>query len=106
MLRKTSVGPLKKGIEEVSNMEAIRLHKVVDRAGELVVKGLPYKKGQHVELILLIEHPATAQQPHMTAQQLLNSELIGLWKDREGIEESCIHARQLREQAQKREVKK
>ena len=87
-------------------MEAIRLHKVVDRDGELVVKRLPYKIGQHVELILLIEHPATAQQPHMTAQQFLNSELIGLWKDREGIEDSSIHARQLREQAQKREVKK
>ena len=87
-------------------MEAIRLHQVVEREGEIAITGLPCKKGQHVELILLlIESSVTSQPPRMTAQQLRNSELIGLWKDREDIADSAIYARQLREQAQKREVK-
>ena len=35
-------------------------------------------------------------------QEILHSELIGLWKDREDIEDSAAYARQLREQAQRR----
>ncbi|MCZ6677553.1 MAG: hypothetical protein O7E52_09905 [Candidatus Poribacteria bacterium] len=77
-------------------MEAIRLHKVVEKDGEIVATGLPCKKGQRVELIMLIEPSTTPQQPYLTAHQLLNSELIGLWKDREDIADSGIYARQLR----------
>jgi len=42
------------------------------------------------------------ERPRLTARQLLNSELIGLWKDRTDITDSASYARQLREQAQKR----
>jgi hypothetical protein len=83
-------------------MEAIHLHKVVERDGEILVTGLPCKKGQHIEMILLIETSATFTRPHLTARQLLHSELIGLWKGRQDIEGSAAYARQLREQAQKR----
>ena len=83
-------------------MEAIRLNKVVERDGEIFVTGLPCKKGQYVEMILLIEPSAMPSHHHLTAHKLLHSELIGLWRDREDIEDSASYARQLREQAQSR----
>lgn len=83
-------------------MEAIRLNKVVERDGEIFVTGLPCKKGQYVEMILLVEPSAMPRHPRLTACQILHSELIGLWKDRKDIEDSSAYARQLREQAQRR----
>jgi hypothetical protein len=83
-------------------LEAIRLNKVVERDGEIFVTGLPCKKGQYVEMILLIEPSAMPRYPHLTARQMLNSKLIGLWRDREDIDDSAAYARQLREQAQRR----
>jgi hypothetical protein len=43
-----------------------------------------------------------ASRPRLTAKELLESELIGLWKDREDIEDSVLYARHLRSQAQLR----
>ena len=43
--------------------------------------------------------------PCLTASQLLRSGLVGLWKDREDIEDSAECARQLRKQAQRRREK-
>jgi hypothetical protein len=88
---------------EVETMEAIRLHKVVEKDGEISATGLPCKKGQHIEMILLIEPSAIPEAPYPTARQLLDSGLIGLWEDRKEIEDSADYARQLREQAQKRQ---
>ena len=83
-------------------MEAIRLHKIVEKDGEILVKGLPYRKGQCVEVILLPESSAASTKRRLTASRLLHSELIGLWEDREDIEDSAAYARRLREQAQRR----
>jgi len=83
-------------------MEAIRLHKIVEKDGEILVKGLPYRKGQCVEVILLPESSATSTKRHLTASRLLHSGLIGLWEDREDIEDSAAYACQLREQEQRR----
>jgi len=83
-------------------MEAIRIQKVVEKDGEILMKGLPCKKGQQVEMILLIETSSTPVQGHVTADRLCRSGLIGLWKDRMDITDSAIYARQLREQAQSR----
>ena len=83
-------------------MEAIRLNKVVERDGEIFVTGLPCKKGQYVEMIVLIEPSAVLRHPHLPARQMIHSGLIGLWRDREDIEDSAAYARQLREQAQRR----
>jgi len=88
---------------EAKVMEAIRLNKVVEKDGEVSVTGLPFKKGQHVEIILLIEPSAIPGRLYLTARQLLHSELIGLWKDRKDIKDSAAYARQLREQAQRRQ---
>lgn len=77
-------------------MEAIRLRKVVEKDGEISVSGLPCKKGQQIEMIFLLEPSDTSRRPHLTARQLLHSELIGIWKDREDIGDSSSFARQLR----------
>ena len=83
-------------------MEAVRLHKVVDRDGEISAEGLPCKKGQSVEMILLFDPEATPTCSHLTARQLIESGIAGLWKDREDIRDSAAYARQLRERAQRR----
>ncbi len=87
-------------------MEAIRLHKVLERDGEVVITGLPCKKGQSVEVILLIEPTGAHRRPLLTAKQLRHSEVVGLWKDRQDIEDSAAYARQLREEAQRRQGEK
>ena len=45
-------------------MEAIRIQKVVEKDGEIFMRGLPFKKGQHIEMILLIE--PSSQMPALT----------------------------------------
>ena len=81
-------------------MEVIRVQQVVTKDGEIVVKDLPYKKGQYVTL--LIEPVVTPPRPRLTVRQLRQSGLIGLWKDREDIQDSTVFARQLRDKAQTR----
>lgn len=82
-------------------MEAIRLQQTVQKNGELHLTNLPLEKGQQVELLLLYS-PTKPKLPRLTARQLLNSQLIGLWQNRSDITDSAAYARQLREQAQRR----
>jgi hypothetical protein len=84
-------------------MEAVRLHKILEKDGELLLTDLPCKKGQRVEVIILPEPPAPLQLQRLTAKQLLESGLVGLWQDREDITDSTAYARQLREEAQRRQ---
>ncbi|HEV8716966.1 MAG TPA: hypothetical protein VGX03_29620 [Candidatus Binatia bacterium] len=84
-------------------MEAVRLHKVLEKDGELLLTDLPCKKGQRVEIIVLPEPPIPPQPHRFTAKQLLKSEVVGLWQDREDIADSAAYARQLREEAQRRQ---
>jgi len=81
-------------------MEAIRVQQTVTKSGELTIRNLPVQKGQQVEVLLLFA--SSSKRPRLTAKQLLNSELVGLWKDRTDIRDNLAYARQLREQAQKR----
>jgi hypothetical protein len=83
-------------------MEAIRVQQVVAEDGKVLITGLPYKKGQSVEIILLPQPSKTALRSRLTVRQLRESSLIGLWKDRDDIGDSVAYARQLREQAQQR----
>ena len=83
-------------------MEAIRVQQVITKDGEIMLKGLPYKTGQSVEIILLPESVKPSSRPGLTVERLRQSGLIGLWKDREEIQDSSVYARQLREQAQQR----
>jgi len=83
-------------------LAAIRLHTVVESDGEIKMSGLPFKKGQTIEMIVLAEQPEGAVPLYATARQLSQSEIVGLWKDRTDIQDSAAFARQLREQAQTR----
>ena len=59
-------------------MEAVRLHRVIEKDGELLITDLPCKKGQHVEVIVLTEAQKMITPAHLTAKQLLESGLVGL----------------------------
>ena len=64
------------------------------------MSGLPLKKGQRVEMIVMTE-PVITESIGATAQNLLKSKIVGLWKDRP-IEDSAMFARKLRDEAQNR----
>lgn len=81
-------------------MDAVRKHAVVEQDGEVRVGGLPYKKGDHVEVILLKERPPVKH--GLTAGDLLCSPLAGMWADRMDIADSSQYARELRRQAETR----
>ncbi len=83
-------------------MEAVRLEQVVVEDGQMVITGLPYKRGKWVEVIVLPQPQKAVRRSRLTVRQLRQSGLIGLWKDREDIQDSTTYARQLREQAQRR----
>jgi len=83
-------------------MEAIRVQQVIAEDGEVVITDLPYKKGQAVEIILLLQPTRIIPRSRLTVRQLRQSGLIGLWKDRNDIRDSAAYARRLRERAQKR----
>jgi len=81
-------------------MEAVQVRQVITRDGEILITGLPYKRGQTVEVIVFL--PPTTPQPRarLTVGGLRKSGLIGLWQDRDDISDSSVYARQLREQSQ------
>lgn len=87
-------------------MEAVRRKAKIKKDGELIVTGLPFRAGQTVDLILLADTERAVIKPRarkkMTFRDLLNSEAVGMWKDRTDIGDSAKFARRLREQAQNR----
>jgi hypothetical protein len=83
-------------------MEAIRVQQTIQKNGEITIRNLPVEEGQQVEVLLLFSPANKQKKPHLTARQLLDSGLVGIWKDREDILDSADFARQLREQAQRR----
>ncbi len=83
-------------------MNAIRLKPTIQKNGELHLTNLSVVAGQQVEVLLLYD-PGSGTKKRLTARRLLNSRLIGLWKDRTDIADSAEYARQLREQVQRRQ---
>ena len=83
-------------------METIRRRTTVTEDGELTLTDLPLKKGQTVEVILRPEDNGERRPVPLTARRLLESGVLGIWKERTDIGESAAFARQLREAAQNR----
>ena len=83
-------------------MEAVQVQQVMAKDGEILITGLPYKRGQAVEVIVFLQPPISLPRARLTIGQLRKSGLIGLWQDRDDIGDSSVYARQLREQAQER----
>ena len=82
--------------------DIIHIQATIERDGEVHLSNLPVKRGQQVELSIQIT-PMPADGERLTAQQLLASDLLGMWQDRTDIGDSITYARELREQAQRRE---
>ena len=84
-------------------MDAVRLEQMVAKDGQLTIIGLPFKKGAMVEVIVFPQpERSIKRRSQLTVGQLRRSGLIGLWKDRDDIEDSAVYARRLRERAQNR----
>ncbi|MBC8265302.1 MAG: hypothetical protein H8E47_14415 [Anaerolineales bacterium] len=83
-------------------MEAVQVQQVIAKDGEVLLTGLPYKRGQSVEIIVFIQPTPPSPRERLTVGRLRRSGLIGLWQDRDDIGDSSVYARQLREQAQQR----
>ena len=73
-------------------MEAYRSEQVVGKDGEIVVTGLPFKRGQAVEILVFPQGPPKTTSRRLTAGQLRKSGLIGLWKDRDDISDGAGYA--------------
>lgn len=86
-------------------MEAVRIEKTLEKDGEIILKGLPFRKGEKVELIVLSGPSEEAKPCGITAAELLSSGLVGLWKDREDIGDSSEFARKLRAGVERREIR-
>lgn len=83
-------------------MQALKVHQVVKKDGEIRLTGLPCQKGQDVEMILLLGDVAASGPPVLRASDLKKSAIAGLWRDRNDIDDTPSFARKLREQSQRR----
>ena len=98
----TFAGVYSSQVEEA--MESIRIRTVVAKDGEITVTNLPIKHGETVEIIVLPPKSKGKKRKTLTVGDLVASGLIGLWQDRTDLPESEEYARQLRNQAQKRDL--
>jgi hypothetical protein len=80
-------------------MKAIRVRQIAEKEGEIHLTGLPCKKGQEVKVLALIDQSSVVPHQRLTADNLLQSGLVGLWEDHDDIDDSASYARRLREQA-------
>lgn len=81
-------------------MDALRFKKKLENDGEIVLTGLPARKGEEAEVIVIFER--AEEMPVSTLGDLLNSGVVGLWKDRTDIGDSVEYARKLRKAVQRR----
>jgi hypothetical protein len=85
-----------------ATMEAMRIRKTVESDGEVHLTGLPCHRGEKVEMILIIGTVERSSKRQLTARDLRQSGLVGLWSHRRDIGNSSTFARRLRQTAQKR----
>lgn len=87
-------------------MQAVKINKTIETDGQIFLTNLPYKKGQTIEMILLVDNNIKKSESYkkeiLTANQLLKSKIVGLWKNRMDINNSVDYAVKLRNQAQNR----
>lgn len=83
-------------------MEAVAVRQIIAKEGEVLITGLPYRKGETVQIIVFLQPTTPSPRARLTVRHLRRSGLIGMWQDRDDIGDSAAYARQLREQAQRR----
>jgi len=84
---------------------AVRRKTVVQPGGVIEIRSSDLTPGAAAEVIVLLDAPETmpSHRHMMTATDLLESDLVGIWEDREDIGDSVEFARRLRRQAEQRE---
>lgn len=81
---------------------SLKVQKVMEKDGEINLSGIPFRKGERLEVIIRSVTSSKEDRPPLTARKLLEMGLVGMWKDRGDIDDSAVYARNLREQAQHR----
>jgi hypothetical protein len=81
-------------------MDALRFRKTLEGDGELHLTGLPAKKGEEAEVIVIFERAEPRRE--MNLGDLLKSDVVGMWADRTDIGDSVEYARELRKRVQRR----
>ena len=88
-------------------LTALRQTITIPADGNIEIHLATLSPGAKVEVIILVEEPlqtkASRLPKKMTANDLLNSGLVGLWADRQDLADSSEFARQLRKSAENRE---
>jgi hypothetical protein len=89
-------------------LTAFRQTVTVPADGGIEIRSPALKPGTKAEVIVLVEYPLPNQRSShpkkMTANALLTSGLVGLWADRQDLGDSQEFARQLRQNAEHREM--
>ncbi|WP_032914618.1 hypothetical protein [Leptospira santarosai] len=80
-----------------------KLQAIIKRDGELHLTGLPFKKGESVEILMESSHRSLTE-PRMTVKKLRESGMIGLWKNRSDITDSVVYSRELRTTSEARKT--
>lgn len=80
-------------------MDALHFKKTLENDGEIKLTGLPAKKGDEAEVIIVFKH--SRGQRKLTLGELLESDVVGMWKDRTDIGDSVEFARRLRKSVRK-----
>ena len=74
-------------------MEAVQFKQILDKDGEVVLTGLPFVKGQAVEITV---QPQSEKRETLTVGKFLESGIIGMWEYRDDIGDSTEYSRKLR----------
>lgn len=82
--------------------DVIHVQATIEQDGEVHLANLPLKRGQRIELSIRLTQ-TQERTSGLTAEQLLTSDVIGIWQNRGEIDDSATFARELREQAQHRQ---
>ena len=80
-------------------MEAVRCRAVLKKEGEITLTHLPYHVGQSLEVIVMPDVAPQQSKKRLTARALAESDLMGMWKDRDDISDTTDYARSLRKKA-------
>ncbi len=86
----------------IKSLDAVHIYRIMEKDGEIYLRGLPYKKGESIEMIVMRESTRGRNKIFLTPQRLLKSEIIGLWSKRKDIKDSVKFAHNLRKKAQAR----
>jgi hypothetical protein len=91
-------------------MKAVHIHQDVERDGEIRLTGLPYRRGEAVDLIVVLpsaeEEAPKAGGRVLRAGDLCRSRLVGLWAARRDMGDTAMFARRLRAQAQTQRLRR